>query len=415
MNTLEATARPLTTPIVCHTAAGPAEQSADELLSFAARIGTSLQAPFAPPLVATVKHLSRALMNSGYATSAPQLHALGFWLRGGAIKALETRAAVDASNVRVARGLAVHLPPANVDVLFCYSWVLSMLLGNSNITRLPSALSAVSELLLEHMLAALEHTGESERNRFFQAPLDTTIVRELSALCDARLIWGGDAKIGEVSRHPTHPDGLTLSFPDRKSVALLSARGYTAMSDADKTTLASRFYNDLYWFDQLGCGSPRLLCWVGGPEPPVQEFFERVLDVAKRRQLTTETGIDIEKFVTANTLLAEGWSTQAHRFNEHLTVVNGTAEAATLDIVQGGGFIVNARLVRLQDATSLVRRDLQTLAVAGFSMAEKRALARALAGRGGYRIVPIGDALNFDVIWDGIDLLGHLSRQIVVR
>jgi len=36
-------------------------------------------------------------------------------------------------------------------------------------------------------------------------------------------------------------------------------------------------------------------------------------------------------------------------------------------------------------------------------------------GRGVDRMVPIGDALAFDDVWDGFDLLGEFSRLVALR
>ena len=36
------------------------------------------------------------------------------------------------------RGLVFHVPPANVDTIFVYSWALSALAGNPNVVRISS-------------------------------------------------------------------------------------------------------------------------------------------------------------------------------------------------------------------------------------------------------------------------------------
>ncbi|MFC6804089.1 acyl-CoA reductase [Deinococcus caeni] len=36
------------------------------------------------------------------------------------------------------RGLVFHVPPANVDTIFIYSWLMSVLAGNRNVIRLSS-------------------------------------------------------------------------------------------------------------------------------------------------------------------------------------------------------------------------------------------------------------------------------------
>ena len=62
-----------------------------------------------------------------------------------------------------------------------------------------------------------------------------------------------------------------------------------------------------------------------------------------------------------------------------------------------------------------VRPAVQTITHSGLTNAELELLANGIAGRGGYRIVPIGQALQFDTTWDGIELYEHMTRKILVR
>ena len=43
-----------------------------------------------------------------------------------------------------------------------------------------------------------------------------------------------------------------------------------------------------------------------------------------------------------------------------------------------------------------------------------RRLARSINGRGIDRFVPIGQALAFGSVWDGLDLLHEFSKRVVV-
>jgi hypothetical protein len=61
-----------------------------------------------------------------------------------------------------------------------------------------------------------------------------------------------------------------------------------------------------------------------------------------------------------------------------------------------------------------IERADQTLAVAGLDQVDLRAFVDALVGRGIDRIVPIGQALQFDRMWDGYDLLQEFTRRVVV-
>jgi hypothetical protein len=69
----------------------------------------------------------------------------------------------------------------------------------------------------------------------------------------------------------------------------------------------------------------------------------------------------------------------------------------------------------LADLIPLILRRDQTLTWFGFDQSELRAFAIALNGRGVDRLVPIGQALNFEHRWDGYDLFLELTRRIVIR
>jgi hypothetical protein len=68
----------------------------------------------------------------------------------------------------------------------------------------------------------------------------------------------------------------------------------------------------------------------------------------------------------------------------------------------------------LQLVPILCRRD-QTLAYFGFSEEELGALVRSLSGKAIDRLVPVGQALQFNRIWDGYDLVTEFTRIVSVE
>ena len=46
------------------------------------------------------------------------------------------------------------------------------------------------------------------------------ITREISAVCDARVIWGGDATVSHIRSMSTKPRCLDICFADRYSVCV---------------------------------------------------------------------------------------------------------------------------------------------------------------------------------------------------
>ena len=70
---------------------------------------------------------------------------------------------------------------------------------------------------------------------------------------------------------------------------------------------------------------------------------------------------------------------------------------------------------RLEELVSFAREDDQTVTYFGWEGGELADLARRLGERGLDRLVPVGDALAFDTLWDGYDLLDDFTRRVRVR
>src|ERR1044071_7117533 len=92
--------------------------------------------PFADETIQFISKLSETILQGGH-RKYPDLIALAFWFRPTQLAKL--KAEFDrqrADRVWLARGVAFHIAPSNVDTLFIYSLFISMLAGNINIVRL---------------------------------------------------------------------------------------------------------------------------------------------------------------------------------------------------------------------------------------------------------------------------------------
>lgn len=374
--------------------------------------------PLSEESVALLATISKAILASPFARSQPQYVALGYWLRPAALErmcqSLRSRMAQD-HNILVPRGIALHLPPTNVDTIFVYSWAISVLAGNCNIVRLPSEVDAGTGWLAEMIAEVIAKAGEDKRQLFCQLPQNSGVIEDISAHCDLRMIWGGDAKVKSVSRVSIRPDGLSIGFPDRKSLAVIKSDAYRSAEESERDALSAKFFNDVYWFNQMGCGSPRIIYWVGEPEELVDDFYSRLDRQVALKVHKTETGIAIEKFAFLNDMLAAGVAQSAKAYSNALHVIETDQPIASFEKSGGGGMLAQTVVASIADIAPDVTRKIQTIGYFGFNETELRALAHTIASRGGYRIVPIGQALQFDIIWDGIDLIQQLTRTIVIR
>ncbi|MFQ7856470.1 MAG: hypothetical protein ACLRIS_16355 [Flavonifractor plautii] len=78
----------------------------------------------------------------------------------------------------------------------------------------------------------------------------------------------------------------------------------------------------------------------------------------------------------------------------------------------GFGLFFEAALPSLEALAPLLPPKAQTLVCGGLEPAEVAALLARAGARGVDRVVPLGQALEMDTVWDGRDLIAALSRII---
>jgi Acyl-CoA reductase (LuxC) len=374
--------------------------------------------PFSAVRREVIEQLSKILL---VRRDVAQFSALGFWLRTSATRRLEERFffGIPKDYLAIPRGLAFHLPPGNVDTLFVYSWALSFLAGNTNVVRLPTTQSRDISWLVHQVVKLLSGYQEANRQIFCSYDYQSSLNREISRLSDVRVIWGGDAKVMQVSEDPVRPDGVSIGFPDRKSLAAISTPVYLSSDEKCRGTLSEKFFNDVFWFDQMGCGSPRVVAWIGDEADSVKasnDFYTRVASIAIQKGYRIDDGTALAKFSLVNELVAAGGARRSRNYGGILTVFDlDPGFLRPPGNYAGGGSLGHVVLSSLEDLGSLINRSTQTIAHHGFDLSSLRELAKWLGGRGGYRFVPIGQALDFDSTWDGVPLLEYLTRRVSVR
>lgn len=362
---------------------------------------------------------ARKLLAPTTARRFPELASLGFFLRRGEIAKALAGAATDDTTLRFPRGLVFHVPPANVDTIFVYSWALSALAGNRNVVRISPRSAGAAQTVIEALNEALAdaHPAVAQTQRMVTYDRDDATTAALSAGCDLRVVWGGDRAVTEVRKHPLAPHARDLTFPDRASFAAISVAAWQAGDPRWRRDTVIGFYNDSYWFDQAACASPRTVFWVGEPEAAAvarTEFVAELSAVITEKAFVTEPAMAVQKRVSAYGVAADGL-VDSIRFD-------GNA-VATLELTRpsdvprewlGAGTFPMATIASLADLVPIIERKDQTLSCAGFDRAELVDLALALAGRGIDRIVGFGSALTFAGTWDGYDLVREFSRLVTV-
>ncbi|MBB4823659.1 hypothetical protein HNO89_000879 [Sporosarcina luteola] len=374
--------------------------------------------PFHSAVLSFIQSLSMRLVRM---RDYPEVVALGYWLRKAHIHQMREAWLEETKNRFVkSRGTVFHLAPSNVDTIFIYSWMLSLLAGNRNIIRVSGKEKLQTNALLSAIIDVLQdaaHTMIAERTIILTYDHDEQVTAFLSGECHTRVIWGGDDTVNAIRRIPLAPLANELTFPDRFSLAVLNAEAVVHASPEEKELLLQHFYNDSFWFDQMACSSPRLVVWTGPNEiiEMAQTAFWSLFDqVIRAKKADLMSAIQVQKLATG---LALATDVQANAFKHGTTFSRIAFEHIPADIRErhcGGGLFFECKANGLPEVSTMMVDKDQTLSYFGFSKEELVEFVEMIPTRGIDRIVPVGQALDFNGVWDGQSFLQSFTREVVI-
>lgn len=360
-----------------------------------------------------------SLMKRPEAKSYPDLIALAYWMRKSNIKKLEASFSSD-SDFKVPVGNVIHFAPSNVDTIFIYSLFLSLLVGNRNVVRVSEKSSAQKNILISTLNTEIEKPeflDIKERLSVVTYPHNDDITSALSLVADMRVIWGGDSTVEKISSFMLKPTATELKFANKYSLALIDAKEVALLNGEDYQKLVKNFVNDTYWFGQQGCSSPRSVAWLNSsPNELIIDKFWR--DVAGMAEVMFGDEIlqadAMNKIVAAQLIAVDISASKYQQYGKILTRVH-LVDIAEHNRVRsehcGAGLFFETEITELNELASVVDRKTQTISYFGF---DSDSLKRDFAANKVFpdRVVPIGQSLDFDILWDGHNLLNSFTRII---
>lgn len=371
-------------------------------------------APFNASSVNFIKQLSSLLLNVNNTEVASErvasdLVALGFWLRPANINNMRQNFAIEYAKPL---GVVSHFTPANVDTMFVYSWICSLLMGNNNVVRVATKNTPAADLLMtliNQLLCMPEHEEIANRNQFVTYDRSSRYSQDISTVSDARVIWGGDDSVMSIRSLTTKPRCRDISFADRYSAALIDVSG--GFNDAEVTAVAKALWKDTQPFGQQACSSPRVIFWIGD-DALLHQLLVEINNLAR------QTASEITR--TNNHLVNQQLVKTTNPDNSVLFSDNITAlavENLSEQILQwhtGEGIFYVLKIDTENDIATHADAKLQTLSYWGVDKAALLKLSANPSISGIDRIVPIGRALDFSPVWDGFDLFSQLTRKITL-
>jgi hypothetical protein len=359
-----------------------------------------------------ISDLSEILLKSPETKQYPDIYTFAFWCRNSNIQKLKKE--FGNTQYQMGRGLCFHIAPSNIAINFAFSYLFSLLAGNSNIVRLPSKdYPQVSFLcnILNKLL--VDYRKILSRTSFIQYSRDNLASTELSKIADARMIWGGDETIKIFKNMSTQPRCVDISFPDRYSICVIDGKKIASSTKNDIERLANDFYYDTYLMDQNACSSPQLIYWLNADDEAKDKFWNHVYLIAKEKYDLQDSVViskHTQAFINAIQL-------------DNITIINKDNLLYRIKLkslpenpehLRGkGGYFFEFDLNNFEELYSKVNVKYQTVTYFGIDLDEfkKGIIKNNLKGID--RVVPIGKAMDIGVFWDGHDLVRELSRKII--
>ena len=268
--------------------------------------------------------LSDSILQNKDFNRIPALTALAFWLRKSNIEKIikENQGLFTAPKTKILPlGKVLHICPSNVDTIFVYSLMISLLAGNKNILRISSKTKpAFLDFLFETINSLCKQNEFNVFSNYINIvsyPHSTEISTFLSKSVDGRIIWGGDNTTALFKSITTNPRCRDIIFADRISFSVIKCSTFLSATPELQNETARKFYNDSYTFDQKGCSSPQQVFFVGTKdeyEKTVSKFFNRVDKIAQAEYDYDETSLGTMKFnELINETIEKGTKTILHQ------------------------------------------------------------------------------------------------------
>jgi hypothetical protein len=365
-----------------------------------------------------LSELSRLLLTDPIAKIQTDVASFAFWCRRANLLQMRNSYLRD-QRLRMGLGLTFHICPANVPVNFAFSMAFGLLSGNSCVLRLPSKVSETTDLLVRAIRTQLEESKFNrlrEELKLLRYEKDDEISSFWMSAADGRIIWGGDETIAHMRNFPSKSRSREVAFSDRYSLCTLEPISILQMIESSFKKFCKELFNDIYLMDQAACSSPQLIAWIGRHED-VQlaqlRLWPEVVRIAEQKYALSPVEV-VDKFVqVCRSAISETHVQWVERSGNLLYRIALNSLEQHQDTCRGYfGTVHEVVLPSLDELAPIVNERYQTLTSQGIENSTVREWIIRHRLRGVDRVVPVGRALDMNILWDGFDIVKSLSRVI---
>ena len=374
---------------------------------------------FDPLFVEFLSDLSSEIMKSPGAKEFPDLISFAFWGRHSNLVKIERN--YPKSELRFGLGRVLHITPKNVPMNFAFSWALSALAGNSNFVKLPSNNFPQIELFLYFFTQTAKNFKYQkflDSVVFFRTEHDSHLIKELSRMSEARVIWGSNKTIDALKKFEVQPRVVDLTFPSRISVSVISASPFLDLSSTKQEIIVQKFLQDSLSFGQRGCSSPRKIFWVGTKDDFVtarNRFWNLANTLSSKLIQMPDSFTRFSNLSILATNAQRDFTLSSSIYDSLIVLESLQNPENDFETILSFGTFVEKRIDRIDETLGDETRNLQTVTYFGLDPEIIVSSIEESGFLGVDRIVPFGSAFDMTPSWDGVDTIRSLSRVIEIR
>ena len=366
--------------------------------------------PFCDLIIDFVSELSKILTNKNNSKKFPDIVSLAFWCRKKNLMRFNSE------NNEKARGLIFHITPSNIPTNFAYSLLFGLLNGNANIVKVSSKEFEQVKIFSN----ALKLLVKKKKFEIFKKMIkivryenNEKFTQEISLKSDARLIWGSDQTIEKIKSFKTKINTIDIVFSDRYSFSIFDIKKISKLNEYDYKIFIKNFYNDTYSVDQDACSSPHLIFWLNKNDKAKKAFWTEVFKYAKENYDNSGSLINEKNILNHQNLMKLKKIKKILNFENFLNVISLKNIELPLDEYRGKmGYFFEYDIKDIKETLKFINQKCQTITYYGIEKKNFINLIKQLNKKGIDRIVPIGQALNINLIWDGFEINKILRRKI---
>ena len=348
------------------------------------------------------------------------LKALAFWCRKKNIEYLIKKSL--SNEIRIGLGLIFHITPSNIATNFIYSLFFGLLTGNSNVVKISSKKTIQSEIIckcLNLILKQKKFVKLKKRIVIIRYENNDNYTKNISYKCNLRVIWGGDETIKKIRKFELNPSSTDITFADRSSICIINSNSIIKLDSFNLSILVEKFYNDTYLVDQNACSSPHIIFWKGkkNVNKIAQKKFWDKLYALVIRKYNLEESSAVEKY----TLLCKKINFLRNncnfmKYENYIYILKLKKLVKNLDELRGKwGLFYEYETNNLNKISIFLNKKFQTMTYFGLDKNFCKKIVVDNLTDGIDRIVPIGQALDINLNWDGFDLNKSLTRVVEVK